>query len=115
MICPLSNIFSAKLLVSTGSYMNSYENGHHSEVIDIENEDRNCDELANSALPVQGAAGGVVSGKPIICGGYNEDPRTGASKQCFVLGEHQFITMEQEMSYPSSVSISKDEVCQITF
>ena len=62
MICPISNIFSAKLLVSTGSYMNSYENGLHSEVIDIENEDRNCDELANSALPVQGAAGGGLQG-----------------------------------------------------
>ena len=81
MICPLSNIFSAKLLVSTGSYMNSYENGLHSEVIDLQFEDRECDDLAISIQPVQGAAGGVVSGKPMICNilkqfsNYPEGPR----------------------------------------
>ena len=90
--------------------MNSYENGLHSEVIDIDNEDTECDELANSAYPVESAAGGLVSRKPIICGGFLENPSTGASKQCFVLGQNQTIPMENERSYPSSISISSDEV-----
>ena len=91
--------------------MESYENGFHSEVIDIEKEFRECDELPNSALPVEGAAGGLVGGKPLICGGFSEDPSTGANNKCFILGENQFISMEHERSYPSIISISKDEVC----
>ena len=91
--------------------MESYENGFHSEVIDIANEFRECDELPNSALPVEGAAGGLVGGKPLICGGFSEDPSKGASNKCSILGENQFISMEHERSYPSIISISKDEVC----
>ena len=102
--------FSAKLLVTTGSYMNSHENGFHSEVIDIDYEDIECNELANSAHSIQGAAGGLVSGKPMICGGFYANPLTEASKKCFVLGENQSITMEHERSYPASISISKDKV-----
>ena len=74
-----------------------------------------CAELANSAYAVEGAAGGLVSGKPMICGGFYENPLTEASKECFVLGQNQIITMEHERSYPASIPISKDEVCQITF
>ena len=90
--------------------MNAYENGLHSEIIDIDNEDRECDELANSAYPVQGAAGGFVTRKPMICGGFNENPLTGGSNKCFILGEDQPITMAYERSYPASISISSDEV-----
>ena len=95
--------------------MNSYENGFHSEVIDIDNEDRECEELANFPHPVQGAAGGLVSRKPMICGGFYETPLTGGSNKCFILGENQPIAMEYERSYPSSISISKDEVSHFTF
>ena len=90
--------------------MNSYENGLHSEVIDIENEFRECDELSNSVQPVEGAAGGLVSGKPIICGGFSEDPFTGASNKCFILGENQPIIMTQKRSYSASISISRNNV-----
>ena len=69
-----------------------------------------CAELANPSYPVEGAAGGLVSGKPMICGGFYEDPLTGAYRECFVLGENQTITMEHERSYPASISISKDKV-----
>ena len=93
--------------------MDSYENGLHSEVIDIDNEYKECDELENFPHPVQGAAGGLVSGKPMICGGFNENPFTGASKQCFIVGENQPLTMENERSYPASISISKDKVSHI--
>ena len=107
----LCNIFTAKLLVTSGQYLNRYENGLHSEVIDIENETRRCYELPNLAQPVEGAAGGLVGGKPLICGGFSEDQSNGASNKCFILGENQFISMEHERSYPSIISISKDEVC----
>ena len=95
--------------------MDVYENGFHSEVIDIDHEYSECDELSNSPHPIEGAAGGLVSGKPIICGGFNENPLTGGSNKCFTLGENQPITMEHERSYPSSISITKDEVCQFSF
>ena len=91
--------------------MDSYENGLHSEIIDIDNEYMECNKLANSAYRIQGAVGGLVSGKPMICGGFNENPLSGGSNKCFILGENQPITMEHERSYPSSISISKDEVC----
>ena len=95
--------------------MNSYENGFHSEVIDIDNEYKECDELANSVDPVQGAAGGLVSRKPMICGGFYQTPLNGGSNKCFILGENLTITMEHERSYPASISISKDKVRHSTF
>ena len=101
---------SDKLLVTTGYYDDSYENGLHSEVIYLDDADIECHELEKSAHPVQGAAGGLVNGKPIICGGFNQNPITGTSNKCFVLGENHSITMEHERSYPSSISISKDKV-----
>ena len=107
-----TNFFTAKLLVTTGQYLNTYENGLHSEVIDVENEFRECDELPNSAQPVQGAGGGLVSGKPMICGGFRENLYTGASNKCFILGENQPIIMEHERSYPASISISSNRVSQ---
>ena len=92
--------------------MNRYENGLHSEVIDIENETRRCYELPNLAQSVEGAAGGLVSGKPIICGGFSEDPFTGASNKCIILGENQPIIMKQKRSYSASISISRNRVSQ---
>ena len=92
--------------------MNSYENGLHSEVIDLDDADIDCHELANSPHPVQGATGGLVSGRPMICGGFYDNPLTQSSDKCIILGESQSesITMAYERSYPSSISISRDKV-----
>ena len=95
--------------------MDSYENGIYSEVIDIDNENMRCSQLPNSAYPVQGAAGGLVGGKPMICGGFYETPLTGGSNKCFILGETHPITMESERSHPSSISISRDQVSQFNY
>ena len=92
--------------------MNTYENGLHSEVIDIHNEDIECNELEKVPYPIQGAAGGLVSGKPMICGGYSEDLFTGASNKCFILGENKPIIMEHQRAYPASISISSNKVSQ---
>ena len=89
--------------------MNSYENGIHSEIIDIANENRECNELAKFPHPVESAAGGLVSGKPMICGGYYENRYNGSDK-CFILGEDQPITMADKRSFPSSISISRNKV-----
>ena len=105
-----SIIFTAKLLISTGSFMDSYENGLHSEVLDIDQENVECNELANSDYPIEGAAGGLVNGQPMFCGGFYENPLTGGSNKCFILGGTQSITMGTERSYPSSISISRDKV-----
>ena len=104
-------IFPAKLLVTTGSFENSYENGIHSEVIYLDDEEITCHELANSAYPLQAATGGLVSGKPMICGGFYDNMLTQSSNKCFILGENQTITMAEERSYPSSISISRNKVC----
>ena len=95
--------------------MDSYENGLHSEVIDMDNEYTECDELANYAHSIQGAAGGLVSRKPMICGGFYESPLTGGSNKCFILGENKPILMKNERSYPASISISKDKVSYFIF
>ena len=91
--------------------MNSYENGLHSEIIDIATDDTECNELAKFPHPVESAAGGLVSGKPIICGGFYENVNEGSDK-CFILGEDQPIMMADKRSYPSSISISRNEVSQ---
>ena len=93
--------------------MDSYENGLHSEVIDIDQENVECHELANSDYPVEGAAGGLVNGQPMICGGFYESPLTGGSNKCFIPGENQLISMGHKRSYPASISISRDKVCHI--
>ena len=91
--------------------MNSYENGLHTEVIDLENEHAVCHELVKSSYPAQGATGGLINGKPMICGGFYEDPLTGGSNRCFIAGETetQPITMASGRSYPASISISRDK------
>ena len=103
-------IFTAKLLVTTGTFMDTYDNGLHSEVIDIDNEFMICDELASAAYPMKGGAGGLVKGKPIICGGFYEDPLNGGFNKCFILGENQSKIMEHQRAYPAGISISKDKV-----
>ena len=95
--------------------MDSYKNGLHSEVIDIDQVNVECHELANSDYPVEGAAGGLVNGQPMICGGFYESPLTGGSNKCFIPGENQPISMEYKRSYPASISISRDKVGQIIF
>ena len=89
--------------------MDTYENGLHSEIIDIANEDRECNELAKFPHSVESAAGGLVNGKPMICGGFYENVQEGSDK-CFILGEEQSIMMADKRSYPSSISISRNEV-----
>ena len=109
-----NTILIAKLLVTTGSLANSYQNGLHSEIVDLDNNYADCGELANSAYPIEGATGGLVGGKPMICGGFYENLFNGASKECFVLGQNQTITMKHERSYPAGISISKDKVSHFT-
>ena len=39
----------------------------------FDNEYMRCPELPNPAYQVQGAAGGLVRGKPMICGGFYDN------------------------------------------
>ena len=68
--------------------------------------------MVNSAHPVQAAAGGLVSGKPMICGGFYDNLLTQSSNKCFILGKNESVThtMAEERAYPSSISISRDKV-----
>ena len=46
----------------------------------------------------------------IICGGFYESMSTQCSNKCFILGVNHTITMANERSYASSISISRDKV-----
>ena len=46
-----------------------HEECRTSEVINLEDENKSCDNLDRYELGVHGATGGVLNGKPIICGG----------------------------------------------
>ena len=105
---------SAKLLVTTGL---PFENGRHSEVIDIFNEDTICDDLQNSPYNNKGAVGGLIHENiPLVCGGWNGN--NVKYNQCYDLVQNTLITMNKIRFYSSSivvnnkVSKSEKKVCE---
>ena len=57
------------IMITTGYPI---EESRTSEVINLEDENKSCDNLDRYELGVHGATGGVLNGKPIICGGLYE-------------------------------------------
>ena len=56
------------IIVATGLL---YESGRHTEIVDLNNPDFHCTGLSDFPISVAYAAGGIVNGIPIICGGAN--------------------------------------------
>ena len=106
---------SAKLLVTTGL---PFENGRHSEVIDIFNEDTICDDLQNSPYNNKGAVGGLIHENiPLVCGGWNGN--NVKYNQCYDLVQNTLITMNKIRFYSSSIVVnnkvstkSENKVCE---
>ena len=99
-------IATAKLLVVTGY---PYENGIHSEVIDLEHEDLTCQELANAPYQMDDGTGGFVQNDVMICGGYDGNdhpPDYPILNKCWILGQNKSISMEYERDRPSGTVIN---------
>ena len=54
------------------------------EVIDITDETKKCNNLGDFPVRVSWATGGLVDGKPIVCGG--QDPA--AKRECYILEDN---------------------------
>ena len=79
-----------------------HENGIHSEVVDLINEDSICEDLTNAPYQMNVGTGGLVNSKPLVCGGsYNGD-----LNKCFILGENKTIYMAHERNHLSSIVIN---------
>ena len=92
--------------------MQASMSGIYSEVIDLYNENIICQYMAYVPHKIVEGTGGLVKGKPFICGGYeNED-----SNKCWILalGKWKIITMAYERVGASSIVI-QDKVSSISF
>lgn len=92
---------SSKVLVITGY---PYDESKHSEVIDVENEDLTCQDFNDFPYTVEGATGGLINKKLVICGGYGGEQGV---PSCWMLsgGDHQTIWLEHAREYPSSIAL----------
>ena len=97
---------TAKLLVVTGW---PYENGIHSEVIDLEHEGSTCQDLANAPYDMIDGTGGLVQNEVMICGGYrNYYNGSGQAyfNKCWMFGQDKNISMEYERQHASSIVLN---------
>ena len=53
------------------------------EVIDILNETKSCNNLPDLPVNIKLAIGGLVDGKPVVCGGYNT-VTSSYSNECYI-------------------------------
>ena len=79
-----------KIIVTTGS---NYGNEIHTEIIDLTNPKLDCSLLQNTPdIRRQGAVGGILENKPVICGGNDiefvgENGVENYLNDCIVIGE----------------------------
>ena len=97
-----------KILIITG---NPYYNGISSEVIDMNNENINCQDLIYAPYQIVGGTGGLVKGRALICGGYENG--VGDSNKCWILGKSKIIPMAYERVASSSIVI-QDKVSSMS-
>ena len=98
--------FNPKLLVVTGW---PYENGIHSEVIDLEHEGSTCQDLANAPYDMGFGTGSFIQKEVMICGGFRDYYDGSGStyfNKCWILGQDKNITMKYERADASSIVIN---------
>ena len=82
-------------MVITGT---PYENGMHSQVLDLVGENISCQELNNAPYGLHGGTGGFVQNEVLVCGGYISDEYF---DNCWILNkEESFNNMFIPMNYP---------------
>lgn len=103
------NQFTGKLLVTTGGYPN--ENGFFSEVIDLINEDSECEQLESAPFQKLFATGGLIKENiPLVCGGNNNE------NQCFIVGQNKIIDMAYKrdagasLVFNNKVNLTKGQI-----
>ena len=92
----------SKVLITTGYGSNEFEDGQHSEVLDLLNPNLVCDPLPNYPSKVLTATGGLLLQQwPIICGGYNDEY---LPKVCYAVGNDDIsISLIHERAFSSSI------------
>ena len=85
-----------KVLITNGY---PYDIGPPTEIIDLMNPDFKCS-LKDFPQKLYGAVGGLVSGKPLICGGYVEG--LGVSDDCYTYQNNDWVLAETKLTVKSS-------------
>ena len=87
-----------------------YENGKHSEVIDLLDPDAICDPLPDYPIQVQRAIGGLIHDRlPIVCGGWNGTfGNAGYNMECYDAVSNEYLL---ELDQPRWVIIPKYNLC----
>ena len=81
-----------------------FENGVKVEVIDLLNEDRDCDLFPDLNFAVIDALGGRINNDYVLCGGSNYEDPNFDSDQCFLIGEKEpFVKMTRPLISGSTV------------
>ena len=88
--------------MTTGFIGDDQETARTSEVIDLSNPNISCNNLENAPSQRWASVGGVLNGRPLICGGFN--PPFSFQDCFYVQGDpNQNISMIQKRSFASSV------------
>ena len=99
-----SQIFNCnlgKIIVYSGW---PFENGVKVEVIDLLNEDSDCDLFPDLHFAVQDAFGGRIDNDYVLCGGGNYEDPDYKSDQCYHIGEREpFVKMTRPLISGSTV------------
>ena len=81
-----------------------FENGVKVEVIDLLNEDSDCDLFPDLNFAVIDAFGGRINNDYVLCGGSNYEDPNFDSDQCFLIGEKEpFVKMTRPLISGSTV------------
>ena len=95
--------------MTTGGYPN--ENGFFSEVIDLSDENSDCEQLENAPFQKLFATGGLIKENiPLVCGG-NEN-----ENQCFIVGQNKIIDMAYKrdagasLVFNNKVNLTKGQI-----
>ena len=108
----IQSSYSTKLLVTTGY---PYENGSHSEIIDLANPNVTCSSPPNYPIKVERAFSGLINlfgtlhnfTLPLICGGmyrnYSNSDYYDGQTNCYILGDDKIVA---ELLQPRSAGAS---------
>ena len=95
-----------RILVTTGFIGDEGQAvGRNSEVIDLVNPDLSCDNLEIAPDERWASVGGLLNGRPLICGGFNG---TDSFKDCFYVERnrtYENTSMTEIRSFAASVNL----------
>ena len=106
-----SNTFSDSLILVVGRRGGDYRD-RNTQIIDLTEQARSCPNLAKYPItPVSSATGAIVSGLPMICGGWSGLPDLVAYSECYHYNKDSnnwiFLTnMTEKRMYSASVVIN---------